>query len=240
MAAPYFYTSTIVRADELTDGLVDNVRVLTSNLSMSPAGRSDGTDRQVAGGGTVYGRTVQEQADVMANAGEFVATYEEAVETTELYSNGTGYTFVRFREGFRNCCLPLGYVANQNGAAFGGAMTLVEGPNLVALRVLTTLLIERNYTESQVSDLCWPVRPSIDAKRERAMIYFKTIPEITDENGQNVYADRDVLHARGAECVVRYTHKPTGEPDGGGEGALIVNGLTEFRFDFRFRPEIFI
>lgn len=239
LAAPYFYIPTIVKADELSDGLVNNVQVLANNLSMSPAGRLDGANHQVAGGGTVYGRGLQEQADLMANVGAFVETVEDVAETRELCSNGTGYTFVRFQSSFRNCCLPLGYVRNQDESAYGGAMTMVEGPNLVALRVLTVLLKEQSFTPIQISDLCWPIRPSIEAKRERALIVFQEeITKVNNENGDSVYADRDVLHARSADCVVRYTHV-NGEPDGGGEGALIVNGQEEFRFEFRFNPEAF-
>lgn len=238
LAAPYFYSTTIIKADELTDGLVDNVRVLADNLSMTPAGRVDGNDREVAGGGTVYGRTQTAQTDEMASEGSFVVTVEDDVATRELCSDGIGYMFARFTESRRNCCLPLGYVANQNEKLYGGAMTLLEGPNLVGLRVLTAILKNKGYNSTQISDLCWPVRPSITSNRERALVLFQSEIRKVTYNGTRVYADRDVLHANAAECVLRYTHK-NGIPDGGGQGALIVSGQEQFRFDFQFNKDVF-
>ncbi|WP_150129124.1 hypothetical protein [Rhizobium phaseoli] len=238
MAAPYFFTSTIVKADELTDGLIKDVKVVANALSMVPAGRVDGTDRQVVGGGTVYGRALQQQADTMVNNGNFTVTVDDEAETRELCSNGTGYMFTRFRPNLRNCCLPLGSVSNQDGTAHGGAMTLVEGPNLVALRVLVGLLENRGYSSSQISDYCWPLRPSVDAMRERALIFFNQVIKVHNRQGNSVYADRDVLHASAADCVVRYTHNK-GVPDGGGEGAIIVNNKVELRFAFKFTPSVY-
>lgn len=237
IAAPYFFIPTIVKADALTDGLVQEIGRVTDNLAMRPAGPQDGRDLQVAGGGTIFGRSVTNQAQVMADHGRFTEVHSASSETREVSSNGQGYLFARFRQNFRNCCLPLGFIPSQNGHSYGGAMTLIEAPNLVGLRVLTDLLKARSYTAEQISDLCWPVRPCNDGiVRQRAFITFDAVSRMKDARNNDVYLDRDVLLATSATCTLRYTHQ-NGVPDGGGEGALIVAGQEQFRYEFKYDRE---
>lgn len=238
LAAPYFFTRTIVYADELTDGLVKDVTVLADNLGLSPAGQAAGSDVAVSGGGTVFGRALRDQADSMLAEGSFSETVSDTPQVGELCSDGVGYMFTRWQTSLHNCCIPLGYVEDQDGPLYGGAMTLFEGPNAVALRVLTSLLKERNLSTSEIMGFCWPISPSIVVKRERARIVFTEVLQITNEKSETVYADRDVLHAREGECTLRYTHT-NGVPDGGGEGAIIVNRQEQFRFAFKFDPSIY-
>jgi hypothetical protein len=239
LATPYFFVPTIVKANPLTDGLVDSVHVTVDNLGMTPSGQQNGRDVSVAGGGTVFGRTIRGQADLMAGGRGtgFTEIEHSSPVTQQVCSNGTGYLFARFTKSFTNCCLPLGVVASQNTDVYAGAMTLLEGPNLVGLQVMTTLLKERNNSSERISDLCWPIRPSIVAARERAVITFEHIAMIKDNNGEDAYADRDALFARSAVCALRYTHV-NGKPDGGGEGALIVNRQVQFQYEFRYNTEI--
>lgn len=162
---------------------------------------------------------------------------DDQVKITKVYSNGTGYTFLVCRQDRAICSMVMGNVAMQDGSEYGGAMTILTGPNFVALRVLTDLLKERGYTSAQISDLCWPVKPSRDgAERMRSSLTFDAVSEAKDAHNNIIYLDRDVLMARAATCMLRYTHR-NGVPDGGGEGALIVDGKEEFRFSFTYNQQ---
>jgi hypothetical protein len=236
-AAPYFFTLRTAKADELNDGLVNSVRVVSNNLGIQPSGHV-GNDI-VTGGGTVFGRSTRAQADHMAQNGRFTQVLSSDEHTANVCSNQTGYMFTRFQSNFFNFCAPLGIVASQDiSSAYAGAMTLLEGPNFVGLRVLTELLVQRGYTPEQAFDYVWPLEPSSNViyKRERALISFDSIASET-RDGATYIADRDVLIARRARCAIRYTNS-NGRPDGGGQGALIVNGEEQFRFEFKYNPKI--
>ncbi|MGH2582213.1 MAG: hypothetical protein ACRDFQ_04885 [Anaerolineales bacterium] len=236
LGAPYFFFTRTVKADQLTGGLVKAVTVVADSMDMRPAGPQTGADVGLSGGGTIVGRGIRGQADLMARD-RFTEIDRSSEYTRQLCSNGFSYTFVRFRKSFHNCCLPLGVVADQSTEVYAGAMTLLEGPNLVALQAMTNLLKQRHYSPQQITDLCWPLRPSYSARRERALIQFESISQINGSDGQRVYADRDVLYARKAKCVLRYTHSH-GVPDGGGEGALIINEKVQLRYEFKFDTAI--
>jgi hypothetical protein len=74
--------------------------------------------------------------------------------------------------------------------------------------------------------------------RERALVTFNSIAKAKTLQGEDVFLDRDVLHARAAQCVLRYTHQ-NGIPDGGGQGALIVDGQEQFRFEYKYDVAMF-
>jgi hypothetical protein len=230
LAAPYFFFSSKVYAvDQLTAGLIKEASLVTDHLSMRPAGAQDGTDRQVVGGGVLLGRTVREQADMMTKDNFTDIETSERV-TREVHSNGMGFMFARFSASRHNICCPFGVISNQSGGPYAGAMTLLEGPNLVAFRGITEILVQRGYSATQIHDLCWPISGSPVAMRMRALINFGRILKVP---GSDEWADRDVLTARAAQCVLRYSHIG-GVPDGGGEAALIRNGETELRLAFKY------
>jgi hypothetical protein len=240
LAAPYFYFPTTIKAksDALNDGLVANITRVVDNMSMRPAGRQDGTNVQVAGGGTVYGRSVNNQANYMARDANFTEVQTTTEYTRSVCANSVGYTFARFQRSFRNCCLPMGVVGSQElNVGYAGAMTLLEGPNLVALRVLTDVLRERRYSAEQITDLCWPLAPSFEAKRERALILFTGITRLSQPDDGYWYADRDVLKAKSARCALLYSHDAHGTPDGGGRAGLYVDGREELRVEFQYNLE---
>jgi hypothetical protein len=234
LATPYFFSIRTIRADTLNDGLVANVTRVSNNLSIPPAGPQRGGDVQVAGGGTVFARSVNGQGDLMARSGGFTQIQNTTQHTRSVCANPTGYFFTRFQQSYRNCCLPLGVVSNQGVTVYAGAMTLLEGPNLVALRVLTDELIKRNYTSQQVMDFVWPLRPCRVDHRERALITFSNIQYVKLFDGRMGYADRDVLSAKSADCALQYSYTDKGAPDGGGRAALIINQREEFRVEFQY------
>src|SRR5438105_4042970 len=86
LATPYFFFPKIVKADALTDGLVKEISLVTDNLSMRPAGPQTGTDLAVAGGGTIFGRSVRGQADMMASGagGGFTEILTTTAETRQV------------------------------------------------------------------------------------------------------------------------------------------------------------
>jgi hypothetical protein len=229
LAAPYFFFPKKVYAvDQLTSGLIKEARLVTNRLSMRPAGAQDGTDRQVMGGGTLFGRTLREQADHMA--GDHFTEIETSDQVTrEVHSNGIGYMFARFRSNRHNICCPLGIMSVQNGGPYAGAMTLIEGPNLVALQGITGILEKQGFSSTQMHDLCWPTRVSDLQKRERALVTIGGVTRLT--TGE--WADRDVLYARSAVCSLLYEHN-NGVPTGFGDAALIRNGQEELRVRFTY------
>jgi hypothetical protein len=148
---------------------------------MPPIGPQDGTDLAVDGK-IIFGRSIRAQADLMAANGRFTVVEAVSQNTRQVCGNGVGYLFARFTTNRHNCCFPLGTVDNQNTQAYGGAMTLLEGPNLVGLRVMTDLLAQRGYTSPQLLDFVWPLQPSFESRRERALITFQQVASIMQNN----------------------------------------------------------
>jgi hypothetical protein len=235
LVMPYFYSVRTAKADILNDGLIANITRVSDNLSLKPSGRQ----ADVVGGGTDFGRAVRAQADMMADAGRFTEVLQNTDYTSNVCSNEIGYTFARFQNNEHNFCCPIGKTSSLDiNVGYSGAMTLLEGPNFVGLRVMTDLLNEKGYSVDEIMGFVWPLSPSSNEVkiRERAKITYQSIHSETI-GGKVVFADRDVLHAKNAKCVMRYTEQ-NGVPDGGGQAALIVNRKEEFRVEFRYNKEI--
>ncbi|MGH6814442.1 MAG: hypothetical protein ACREC6_01920, partial [Hyphomicrobiaceae bacterium] len=60
LSAPYFFFTSTVRADKLTDK--SGFPIVTGNFGMRPVGHLTGTDIVVEGGGTILGRRIRAQA----------------------------------------------------------------------------------------------------------------------------------------------------------------------------------
>lgn len=225
IASPYFFIPTIARADRL-DSLLDGLNIVENNMSMEPVG-----------GGRTVGRS-DDQVRMMSNIAGFSQSHTRSSLSTYGATTTSGYSVARFTSDYQQVCLPLSVIGDPYQTAFAGAMTLLEGPNLVGLATCTEILARQGYSGSQIIDLVWPVRPAVDYHadpnaRERGIITFGGI---TRHGGR--FQDRDVLHARSAECVLRYGHQ-NGSPDGSGEGAVVVSGRVELRFEFDY-SDVFV
>jgi hypothetical protein len=229
LALPWLFVPKVVKADQITEGLIQNIARVREAFAMIPIGPQDGTDLKTSGG-VIRGETIRRLTSRIARSDWVGVT----PETRDVYSNGRGFMLVRFNNTLHNCSIPLGMIDDQDSDVYSGAMTLLAGPAIVALRVMTDLLRQRSYSSEQIFDLCWPTRPSVMRNRERAVMTFQTIVKIMGPTGNTVYADRDVLFAKAATCALHYLHDANGAPDGGIQGALIVNGREEFRFEAHY------
>lgn len=230
IAAPALLKGTRAIADSsLFNGMVEAIDVFTDNISMVPAGSSDGlTDVAPAGGTQVAKETISAQSNLMKS--KFPLHEKSAQSTREIFVNNDCYIFSRFTNSRKNLCLPMGIVSDQNlSRGYAGAMTLIEGPNLTGLAALTVLLRDRGYSPAQIQSLVWPVKVSKSGPaRERANITFQGVGV---SNG--VYLDRDVLRAKEAICLIQYEHH-FGKPTGRGAMGLVVSGKPEFEAGFSY------
>lgn len=229
VAAPFISSPRTAWGTPLAAGLDAEYASLVRLLGLDPYGRADGERDHATPGGVVSALTVRGQAEMMAPAG-FTQTPTGAADA--LRSDGVGYIFARVSANGRNICAPMGGVREQTQGAYGGAYTLLEGPNLVGLRVLAAMLADRGVSQREIMDLVWPVRSSATGgARERALLFFDRVVAVQGADG--LFHDRDVLHARSAQTVLRYAHRD-GTPTGDGEGAVIQNGAVVFQYRFTF------
>jgi hypothetical protein len=98
----------------------------------------------------------------MAQDGHFTEVQTTTEYTRNVCANSVGYFFARFQTSYRNCCLPMGLVASQDtGSVYGGAMTLLEGPNLLGFGFLQTcygrrtILRSKSWTSAGRYDQAW-------------------------------------------------------------------------------------
>ena len=236
LTTPYFFHSTIIKADTLTGGLIDEIVSVSGNIDfVAGATQTDALENdQQIGGGTIQSRAVQSQTDYMS--GQFSRIHDGSAHTERVVHGVYGYFYSRFQDNFGNCCFPLGYTGNQDTTSvLRGAMTYLEGPNLVGLRALTDELRQRGFTGSEITNYIWPVIPSSReaADREIAYIYFESV-----QRTDGIWRDRDVLRAQNGICAIQFTHDADGRPDGGGRAALIVDGAEQVRVEFRYRTEL--